>query len=382
MSLRIDAEFRRLIPPLREEERAQLEENLAANGCRDPLVLWRGILIDGHNRHEICERLKIKYRTVEIVLASRAHVLLWIEENQLGRRNLTDDQRSAIALAVKKRRAAMAEVEKKARAREVGKQGGRGKKKTHGDTVSPRVSERTRPAVAREARVPERKLRAVAEVEKKAGPEAVERIRAGESTIQQERTAIRRIERMEKIAALSAPPPLTSERKYPVLLVDPPWKYDYVEADSRAIENQYPTMTLEQICLLEVPKISLADSVLFLWVTNPKLAEAFAVLKAWGFDYRTNMVWVKDKIGMGYYVRAQHELLLIAKRGELPVPEPFDRPPSVLTAPRAEHSAKPEAIYKLIERMYPNLPKIELFARGARREGWSVWGNQSEAGNA
>jgi hypothetical protein len=95
----IDPEFQALISPLAAEEREQLEANLVAEGCRDPLVLWRGFLVDGHNRYEICTRRGIAYRTVEVALPSREHVLLWIEENQLGRRNLTDDQRSVIGHA-------------------------------------------------------------------------------------------------------------------------------------------------------------------------------------------------------------------------------------------------------------------------------------------
>ncbi|KKK49714.1 hypothetical protein LCGC14_3132310, partial [marine sediment metagenome] len=88
-----------------------------------------------------------------------------------------------------------------------------------------------------------------------------------------------------------------------------------------------------------------------------------------------NMVWVKDKMGTGYYVRNQHELLLIGRRGNLPVPEPGTQPTSVIHAPRTKHSAKPEEVYKLIEAMYPTHPRIELFAR-QRRENWMSWGNE------
>src|SRR5690606_19179833 len=102
------------------------------------------------------------------------------------------------------------------------------------------------------------------------------------------------------------------------------------------------------------------------------------VIDAWGFDYRTCMVWVKDRIGMGYYARQRHELLLIAKRGNFPVPDPEDRPDSVIDAPLGQHSAKPDVVYELIERMYPTVErKVELFARRPR-DGWAAWGNQAE----
>jgi N6-adenosine-specific RNA methylase IME4 len=102
------------------------------------------------------------------------------------------------------------------------------------------------------------------------------------------------------------------------------------------------------------------------------------VIRAWGFAYRTGLVWIKDRFGMGNYVRTQHEHLLVARRGEPPLPAPAARPSSVLHAPRTEHSAKPIEAYDLIERLYPELPRIELFAR-YRREGWSAWGNQAGA---
>jgi len=89
---------------------------------------------------------------------------------------------------------------------------------------------------------------------------------------------------------------------------------------------------------------------------------------------------VKDKIGLGYLVRNQHELLLIATHGDIPTPLPAQRPASVIHAARREHSRKPEEAYELIEAMYPELPKIELFAR-SRRSGWAAWGNQAPAAN-
>ena len=144
--------------------------------------------------------------------------------------------------------------------------------------------------------------------------------------------------------------------------------------------NRYPTMTLEEICALRVGEIAHENAVLFMWATSPKLAECMEVIKAWGFNYRTDMVWVKDKIGMGYHVRERHEDLLIAKRGELPPPPVEARPDSVIEAPRLEHSAKPHVFYDLIDSMYPSVRKIELFGRAPKqREWWTTWGNQASA---
>jgi N6-adenosine-specific RNA methylase IME4 len=134
-------------------------------------------------------------------------------------------------------------------------------------------------------------------------------------------------------------------------------------------------MELQDICKEPVADLATPDAALFLWATSPHMREAFQVLDAWGFDYRTNLVWVKNSPGLGYWVRNQHELLLIGVRGKMRSPAEGTRPPSIIDAPKRGHSRKPEEVYEIIERMYPDLPKIELFARNAR-EGWAVWGNE------
>ena len=106
------------------------------------------------------------------------------------------------------------------------------------------------------------------------------------------------------------------------------------------------------------------------------LQKALEVMNAWGFEYRTCMTWVKDKIGMGHWVRQRHELLLIGRRGAMHTPDPEDRPDSVIEAPRTRHSEKPPVVYEIIERMYPTCERVELFAR-APRDNWARWGNEA-----
>ena len=164
---------------------------------------------------------------------------------------------------------------------------------------------------------------------------------------------------------------------YSILLADPPWEYDFTQSATRRIENQYPDTPTSEIAAMDVPAAD--DSLLFLWATSPKLQESFEVIEGWGFQYVTSMVWVKDRIGMGYYARQQHELILIAKKGNgLPSPDPALRAPSVIHAPRGEHSEKPAELYEIIERCWPNYHKVELFAR-ASRDGWTVWGYEADA---
>ena len=163
------------------------------------------------------------------------------------------------------------------------------------------------------------------------------------------------------------------KNKYDIIYADPPWFYKGGTTPNRIIENQYPTMETKDICKMKIPTSK--NAVLFLWCVSPKIEDGLEVIKSWGFKYKTNMVWIKDKIGMGYYARGQHELLLIATKGSPGVPEPKNRPSSVINAPRTQHSKKPEIIYNLIEQMYPNRKYLELFARSIR-DNWKSWGNE------
>lgn len=193
--------------------------------------------------------------------------------------------------------------------------------------------------------------------------------------IRAEKARARRTERIEKIAEISkGNADLKTEKSYPVIYADPPWRYDYAETENRQIENHYPTMSIDEICQMDVPANN--DAVLFLWTTAPKLTEGLRVVESWGFTYRSCAIWDKQTMGMGYYFRVQHEILLIATKGSLPTPEPANRPRSVIQIKKESHSAKPHEIAEMIEAMYPELPKLELFCRSPR-EGWDVWGNQS-----
>jgi N6-adenosine-specific RNA methylase IME4 len=163
--------------------------------------------------------------------------------------------------------------------------------------------------------------------------------------------------------------------RYSLILADPAWEYDFSKSDSRQINNQYLPSSLEDMMRLKVPAAE--DCVIFMWATSPKLNDAMDLMSAWGFGYKTCMVWVKDQIGMGYYARQKHELVLIGAKGSLELPDPGVRPESVFFAPRTDHSEKPDAIYSMIETMYPTYKKLEMFAR-KQRTGWEAWGDEIE----
>jgi N6-adenosine-specific RNA methylase IME4 len=181
----------------------------------------------------------------------------------------------------------------------------------------------------------------------------------------------------QRLRAQAESAPEWPQGRFSVFLADPPWKDDFGPC-SRAVENHYPTMDLDAIKTLPVYEISTPDAVLFLWALPHMLPAAVEVMAHWCFEYRTCMVWAKNKIGLGQWVRNQHELLLIGRRGTFPPPREELRSPSLIEAPAGEHSAKPEVFAEMIELWFPEAVKLELFRRGPARPGWSTWGSEAQ----
>ena len=171
------------------------------------------------------------------------------------------------------------------------------------------------------------------------------------------------------------------DKKFGVIYADPEWRFEPWSRKTgmdRAADNHYPTSTLEVIKSRAVLSIAADNCVLFLWATVPMLPQALDVLRGWGFKYKSHFVWCKTSCGTGYWNRNQHELLLVGTRGKIPAPAPGTQWSSQVCAPRGRHSEKPARFYELIEEYFPNLPKIELNARGATRPGWDAWGAEAE----
>ena len=163
--------------------------------------------------------------------------------------------------------------------------------------------------------------------------------------------------------------------KFDLIYADPPWKYgnsmpDYFTEQA----NHYPLMSIDEICAMPIKNIASENSALFLWVTSPILEEAFQVVSAWGFKYKTSFIWDKIKHNMGHYSSVRHEILLLCLKGSYPLHNVklYD---SVQSIERSKHSEKPEFYYEMIEDIYRDSKKIELFSRN-KREGWYAYGNQ------
>jgi N6-adenosine-specific RNA methylase IME4 len=189
-----------------------------------------------------------------------------------------------------------------------------------------------------------------------------------------EKLMLRKQKTEQHSANLSQPADVSESGPYQLIFADPPWMYDHQETPNRDIENQYPTEDVETI-KSHIPNTE-PNAILFLWATAPKLAEAMQVLTAWGFRYVTNAVWDKQKIGMGYWFRGQHELLLVGVKGSPGTVPECERRSSVFAETRTTHSKKPECVYEWIERAFPEKTKLEMYSRKPRF-GWASWGNEA-----
>lgn len=393
----IDPIFKSIIPPLLSDEFKGLEESIKSEGCRDAIVVWNNIIIDGHNRFEICSRNKIPFKVIDTTpeLKTRDDVINWMYSNQLSRRNLTDESRTYL-------------IGKQFEARKKREGGFHGNAYTkvslpQNEVVMPSLP--TSKKISTEQKVSRATVERAAEYSK-----AVDTIikNVGTETLKQ-KILSRDINTTKKGIILLASTPVENQKKvidsiidgsakslqdakrivaseniketpvisgkYKVIYADPPWEYGgSMNITYGTAAKHYPTMSLTDICNLPVKDICEDNSVLFLWTTSPQLEDAFKVINAWGFKYKASFIWDKVKHVMGHYNSVRHEFLLISTRGSC-TPEVMKLFDSVVSEERTIHSKKPEVFRGIINTIYPSGNRIELFAR-ENFENWKSWGNQ------
>jgi N6-adenosine-specific RNA methylase IME4 len=367
-----------IFPLIGGAEFDSLVADIKANGLREDIVLFDGMILDGRNRYRACLKAGVALAPIngdKWIDDPAAYVV----SMNVARRHLSESQRAMVAskLATLKqggnqhseglpigRSSELLNVGERtvARAREV---------LNHGAPELVTAVERGDVSVS-----------AAADVATLPAAEQTEIVARGEREILLKAKEIRAKQakqsyaaRMERFAEISKANAALPEQRYPVVYADPPWKFEPFNEETGGERSvPYPVMDLDELKAMPIPAMD--DCVLFMWSTSSHLGDAVDLVRGWGFTLKTTAVWVKPSIGLGYLLRNRHELLLIATRGDIPAPLPEQRPDSVIEAPRGEHSAKPVAAYEMIERMYPDLPRIELFSRSPR-EGWAAWGNQS-----
>jgi N6-adenosine-specific RNA methylase IME4 len=356
-ALRLHREAER-VPAMPPAAYRAFRADIERRGIQVPLeISVEGVVLDGRERLRAASELGLERVPVRLVTPDDELEYMYLAA--LERRQLSASQRAALAVELERYR----ELRAAGRARQ---RANLRQNATERATLPPLG--RTREQAAAWAGVSARTLQDAATVQAY-DPALFAQVKQGKLAAA---VAARRLRRARRDASLP-PPAALPDGLFSLLYADPPLQLGNPDGPW-APENHYPTMALEEIATLQIPAGD--DAVLFLWAVPSQLPQALALMAAWGFDYKGEIIWVKPSIGLGRWLRYRHESLLIACRGRLPAPEPEDLPASVIEAPRGRHSEKPVLVYELIERMYPGLSKLELFARGAPRPGWTAWGNE------
>jgi len=370
--------------PMMDKARyGELVENIREHGQLEPITLYDGMILDGRNRYKACLDLGIKPKTRKYDGDPWAYV--WSLNGE--RRDLNAEQRYLIwklcheqseAFQAEKRRIQEEANRKRSEAareqHEVSKPYA-GEKMVVEHTVQPPSHE----PKERKAKATASKTNpgAVARGDRlaKERPDLADQVRKGEIKPAEAHRQMKRDEVVQKTAELP-------DGKYVVLYADPPWSYHDKQSGSisesyGAAEKHYPTMSLSQLKALPINELAADNSVLFLWSTAPLIEDALDLCRAWGFKYKAQFVWDKVHHNMGHYNSVRHELLLICTKGSC-TPQNMTLHDSVQVIKKTrEHSRKPEDFRNIIDDLYPNGNRIELFARGDVPDGWKAWGNES-----
>lgn len=379
-----------IFPMLKESDLELLAADIKKRGLLTPILLTEGKILDGRNRYLACLRVGVEPR-FEQWNGDDPYMTGW--SLNVERRHLEQGSRAVLYLLMNQhreewlqKRQALADAANRARS-EAAKEQPRAIKPDGSVGFSGGISADISPekerlpgiggigkgaqATAAAAHVSPA-VAARAEALVNARPDLAKRVGEGEITL------LEGLRLKKKDEVINNHRPL--EGKYRVIYADPPWKY----GDSRielegttGAERHYPTMSIPDLCALPVKNIAEDNAVLFLWVTSPLLEECFAVIKAWGFEYKTSFIWDKVKHNMGHYNSVRHELLLVCTRGSC-LPDTKELHDSVIEIERSDkHSEKPAYFRQLIDNLYTVGNRIELFSRSPA-VGWYSWGNEAE----
>ena len=378
--LKIKEEFKKLIPALTKEEFKQLEDNCMAEGIREKILTWNGFIIDGHNRYEISQKWDLDFETENKHFDSEESVKEWMILNQFGRRNLSNYQRSVLALELED------VFSKKAKEN----QGRRNDIKQISAESKPIE---TRKELSKVASVSHDTIAKVKKIQEKATDEIKEKLSTGEVSINAAYKDIKKEEKKAELQQKKIDYEIRVEKKtvnefkvdifntketFRVIYADPAWSYNDKQDTPMlgGAAKHYDTMSISQLSALPVKEISEKNSVLFLWVTSPLLEDAFTVIKEWGFKYKTSFIWDKIKHNMGHYNSVRHEILLVCTKGSC-TPDNKILYDSVQSIERNDnHSEKPIEFLNIIDDIYNYGNKLEMFCRTIKKDNWYGWGNE------
>lgn len=361
MNLKINEELKKHIWPLKPEEFKQLEENILSEGIRDKIITWQGFIIDGHNRYEIACRHNLLFETLEFEFDNIEAVKDWMDANQLGRRNLTEDQWQ-ISIGRRYNR------EKKAAT-------GRSDR-SFGDANF--TTPKTEKKLSEEYKVSPRTIHNYAQKAKQfeklqeEKPELSQAIWSGEKSFKEIRKEEKKEEFLNNIELINQKAKSFDDFDglYDVVVIDPPWPYEVRQSDvSHGMRNPYPMMSIDKLSKVNIPAAE--NCIMWLWTTNAFMREAFMLLDAWGFKQKSILTWAKDRFNLGDWLNGQTEHAILAVKGK---PLMKKGKSTLLNAPRRAHSQKPDEFYDMVKEICPGR-RIDIFSR-CKREGFDEYGSE------
>jgi len=369
-----------IFPEMQADDYERLKADIAANGydAKLPIMLYQGAIIDGWNRFKACEELRVMPATKQFAGTDAEAIEYIMRSNK--RRNLTSSQWACIATEAEEMLQTIAEAVEAAKAEKnrlaaiQQHSGGCDNKLT--DPQPTRQPERVTQKAAEVFNTNRTYISEAAKL-KEEKPEVFEQVKRGEKTI----TEVKKEAKVEKRKAdIQAQKDAIENGTvqmpvgvFEVISLDPPWNYgrEY-DPDGSRVANPYPEMTQAQLLELKPPFAD--NSVCFLWTTQAFIWQAKELLDKWGFTYKATIVWDKEKIGMGAWLRMQCEFCLVGIKGKPAWNNTSWR--DIIRESRREHSRKPDTFYRMVEEITIGR-RLEYFSR-EQRKGWEAFGNDTE----
>lgn len=383
-------EYADLFPMMLEDDFSQLKTSMSESGYDEslPIVLFNGLILDGRNRYKAASELNIKPVFTDFT-GTDEQALSFVLRHNLNRRHLNASQKAALAvdlLPIFEKQAKKRQSEAVSLANSINP-----KKavsvvanlpplKNEDSPAIERIKENTVSIKSREqaAAATGASPRYVSEAKKIAeeSPELFKQIKSGEKTIQEikkeQKTEQRRTDIEQQKKDIEESNFKQPDGLFDVIAIDPPWAYgrEYDPETSR-VANPYPEMPQSELLKIELPVKN--DAVLFLWTTHAFIFDAKELMDKWGFTYKACMVWNKEKIGMGAWLRMQCEFCLVGIKGK-----PFWNNTTyrdIISSPRREHSRKPDEFFDMVANITAGR-RLEYFSR-EKRDGWEIFGNDT-----
>lgn len=353
-AIKVDPEYSLLVPILENEEHTKLRDSIAEVGLYEPLVINQdNVILDGHHRLKAVKELR--WQEVEVqrkIFENRIDETIYVIETNVVRRQLNQAQRTLLGLKLEPLYSKKAEENMKA-----------------GVTLASsdaRVD--TDKFVAGKIGLSEGTYQRGKYVLANAPPEKKAKFLSGDKKAG---SLYRELKKAEKIEQLRQEIPELVEPQGPfdVIVIDPPWPYgNEYDAEGDRSPTPYPQISLETLSVLKLPASE--DCVLWLWTTNAFMHEAYHLLQAWGFTPKTILTWVKDRMGLGRWLRNQTEHCILAIKGT-PIVD-LKNQTTILTAKKRGHSVKPDEFYDLVDSLCIG-SKVDWFSR-RERSGWTSFG--------